>query len=45
VLRQPLLYLSLFFKKHRDEYYRLLGAVREDGDWEAWIDFFLEASS
>lgn len=42
LLRQPLLYLSLFFKKHRDEYYRLLGAVREDGDWEAWIDFFLE---
>lgn len=42
VLRQPLLYLSLYFKKHRDEYYRQLDAVRREGDWEAWIDFFLE---
>lgn len=42
VLRQPLLYLSLYFKQHRDEYYRLLDAVRRDGDWEAWLDFFLE---
>lgn len=42
VLRQPLLYLSLYFKKHRDEYYRLLDVVRRDGDWEAWLDFFLE---
>src|SRR6185503_11068879 len=38
----PLLYLSLFFKRHRTEYYRLLGEVRGRGDWEAWIDFFLE---
>lgn len=42
VLSEPLLYLSLYFKQHRDEYYRLLDAVRRDGDWEAWIDFFLE---
>ncbi len=42
VLQQPLLYLSLYFKQHRDEYYRLLDSVRRDGDWEAWLDFFLE---
>ena len=42
VLGQPLLYLSLYLKQHRDEYYRLLGAVRTGGDWEAWLDFFLE---
>lgn len=42
VLSQPLLYLSLYFKQHRDEYYRLLDTVRTTGDWEAWIDFFLE---
>jgi Fic family protein len=42
VLREPLLYLSLYFKQHRAEYYRLLGAVRSEGDWEAWLDFFLE---
>jgi Fic family protein len=42
VLRQPLLYLSLYLKQHRDEYYRLLDAVRFQGDWEAWLDFVLE---
>ena len=42
VLKQPLLYLSLYFKQHRAEYYRLLDKVRVDGDWEAWLDFFLE---
>lgn len=42
LLAQPLLYLSLFFKRHRQEYYRLLDAVRTQGDWEAWIDFFLD---
>ena len=42
VLSQPLLYLSLYFKQHRAEYYRLLGTVRQSGDWEAWLDFFLE---
>lgn len=42
VLRQPLLYLSLYFKRHRQEYYRLLDRVRQEGDWETWLDFFLE---
>lgn len=42
LLGAPLLYLSLYFKRHRDEYYRLLGEVRRSGDWEAWTDFFLE---
>jgi len=41
-LSQPLLYLSLFFKQHRSEYYRLLNLVRREGDWEAWIAFFLD---
>lgn len=43
VLREPLLYLSLFFKTHRSRYYELLNAVRLTGDWEAWLDFFAEA--
>ncbi len=42
LLRRPLLYLSLYFKQHRQEYYRLLDQVRFEGDWEAWLDFFLE---
>lgn len=42
VLRQPLLYLSLYFKQHRAEYYRLLDTTRQEGDWEAWLDFFFE---
>ena len=42
ILREPLLYLSLYFKQNRAEYYRLLDTVRYDGDWEAWLDFFLE---
>ena len=42
LLRRPLLYLSLFLKQHRGEYYRRLTAVREEGDWEGWIDFFLD---
>ena len=42
VLSRPLLYLSLYFKQHRAEYYRLLDEVRLTGDWEAWVDFFLE---
>ena len=41
-LSQPLLYLSLYFKQHRAMYYELLDRVRTDGDWEAWVDFFLE---
>ena len=42
VLRQPLLYLSLYFKTHRKTYYRLLQEVRERGAWEAWLEFFLD---
>ena len=42
VLRQPLLYLSLYLKQHRSTYYELLSRVRRTGDWEAWLDFFLE---
>lgn len=41
VLREPLLYLSLYFKQHRATYYELLDRVRRDGDWEAWLSFFL----
>lgn len=41
MLRQPLLYLSHFFKLHRTEYYDRLMAVRLKGDWEGWINFFL----
>jgi Fic family protein len=42
VLREPMLYPSLFFKKHRSLYYALLNDVRETGDWERWLDFFAE---
>ena len=42
ILRQPLLYLSLFFKEHRAMYYELLNRVRLDGDWESWLAFFFE---
>jgi Fic family protein len=42
LLSQPLLYLSLYFKRRRDEYYGLLNRVRAEGDWEGWTDFFLE---
>lgn len=40
-LREPLLYLSLYLKKHRGQYYDLLQAVRLAGDWEGWLRFFL----
>ena len=43
VLREPMLYLSLYFKTHRQYYYELLNNVRLTGDWEAWLDFFAEA--
>ena len=42
VLHKPLLYLSLYLKTHRAEYYRLLQEVRERGAWESWLAFFLE---
>lgn len=43
VLKEPMLYLSLYFKTHRQYYYELLNNVRLTGDWEAWLDFFAEA--
>jgi len=42
VLREPMLYPSLFFKTHRALYYELLNEVRLSGDWERWLDFFAE---
>jgi Fic family protein len=41
VLREPLLYLSLYFKTNRSTYYDLLQRVRTHGDWEAWLSFFV----
>jgi len=41
ILEKPLLYLSLYFKQYRQEYYEALQRVRDDGDWEGWIKFFL----
>ena len=45
LLSAPLLSLSLFFKRHREEYYRRLASVRTEGDWEGWTRYFLEAVS
>ena len=42
ILSKPLLYLSLYFKTYRNQYYDQLQSVRETGDWESWIKFFLE---
>jgi Fic family protein len=42
LLPEPLMYLSGYLKRHQREYYRLLSAVRTDGDWEGWVAFFLE---
>ena len=42
VFREPILYLSLFFKTHRSLYYDHLQAVRTQGAWEEWLEFFLE---
>jgi len=41
VMTEPILYLSLYFKQHRTAYYHLLDRVRTEGDWEAWLHFFL----
>ena len=41
ILRHPMLYLSYYLKKNRQEYYDRLMAVREKGDWEGWVIFFL----
>lgn len=43
LLREPLLYLSIYFKQHRQTYYELLNAVRMSGDWEIWLEFFADA--
>ena len=43
LLREPLLYLSLYFKEHRPTYYELLNRVRLSGDWETWLEFFADA--
>ncbi len=43
ILKDPLLYLSLYFKTHRDTYYHLLQQCRSQGHWEAWLEFFLTA--
>lgn len=42
LLPEPLMYLSSYLKEHQMEYYRLLGAIRTNGDWESWVSFFLE---
>jgi Fic family protein len=41
ILHKPVLYLSHYFKQHRQQYYDLLNGVRNEGGWEAWIRFFL----
>jgi Fic family protein len=43
ILQQPMLYLSLYFKTHRQTYYQLLNEVRLNGDWESWLGFFTDA--
>jgi Fic family protein len=42
LLQEPLLYLSLYFKQNRATYYGMLERVRQEGDWEDWLEFFLE---
>lgn len=42
ILHEPLLYLSLYLKQRRADYYALLDRVRREGDWEAWLAFFLD---
>jgi len=42
ILKEPILYLSLYFKTHRRQYYDLLQRVREEGDWETWLEFFID---
>lgn len=43
ILKEPLLYLSLYFKMHREQYYQILQQIRTDGDWEKWLKFFMTA--
>jgi Fic family protein len=44
-MKEPLLYLSLYFKTHRSRYYDLLQRVRTEGAWEEWLEFFLEGAA
>jgi Fic family protein len=41
ILQRPLLYISYYLKKYRTEYYDRLQAIRDDGNWEGWLKFFL----
>lgn len=41
ILNKPVLYLSIYFKENRQEYYERLQAIRDEGDWENWVSFFL----
>jgi Fic family protein len=43
ILEEPILFLSLYFKNHRQQYYDLLQSVRTEGEWEEWLDFFARA--
>lgn len=43
ILKQPLLYLSLYLKTNRQQYYDLLNQVRQSGDWERWLEYFADA--
>ena len=45
VLHKPVLYLSYYLKRHRARYYELLQTIRDTGDWEAWLSFFLTGVS
>jgi Fic family protein len=42
ILQKPVLYLSHYFKRHRSDYYDRLQAIRDHGDWEGWLAFFLK---
>ena len=42
ILQKPVLYLSHYFKRHRSAYYDRLQAIRDHGDWEGWLAFFLK---
>jgi Fic family protein len=44
-LKEPLLYLSVYFKKHRNQYYEHLQRIRTEGAWEKWLEFFLEGTA
>ncbi len=44
-MKEPLLYLSLYFKSHRNQYYDQLQRVRTEGTWEEWLEFFLEGAA